>query len=90
MLLWLSGYTAAPNGQVGIVEGSPDECDYSDGKWVWDETYPLYDSKDCLFVGGGFSCAENGRPDQNYTKWRWQPNKCDFPRLSVVPFLAPD
>lgn len=87
MLSWLSDVTAAQNGQLGIVEGSPDECDYSDGKWVWDETYPLYDSKDCPFVDGGFRCSENGRPDQNYTKWRWQPNKCDLPRFTAKSML---
>ncbi|KAL8143141.1 hypothetical protein V2J09_016173 [Rumex salicifolius] len=61
--------------------GKEIDCNIFDGKWVWDETYPLYDSKDCLFVEEGFRCSENGRPDHDYTKWRWQPNNCNLPRF---------
>ncbi|RHN72463.1 putative PMR5 domain, trichome birefringence-like family [Medicago truncatula] len=49
------------------------DCDLFEGNWVWDESYPLYASKDCNF-------PENGRPDLFYTKWRWQPNDCNLPR----------
>ncbi|KAE8734111.1 E1 C-terminal related 1 isoform 1 [Hibiscus syriacus] len=44
-------------------------CDEFDGDWVWDERYPLYESKDCCFLDEGFRCTENGRPDLLYTKW---------------------
>ncbi|MFS8008749.1 putative PMR5 domain, trichome birefringence-like family [Helianthus anomalus] len=56
-------------------------CDYSYGKWVWDETYPArkYD-EDCPFLDPGFRCHRNGRPDFGYVKWRWQPHGCDLPR----------
>ncbi|GJN28323.1 hypothetical protein PR202_gb16433 [Eleusine coracana subsp. coracana] len=63
----------------GVVAG--EECDLFDGKWVWDDGYPLYDSRDCPFLDVGFRCSENGRPDSFYTKWRWQPARCDLPRL---------
>lgn len=56
-------------------------CDVFDGDWVWDERYPLYESKDCKFLDGGFRCSENGRPDLLYTKWRWQPKACNLPRF---------
>ncbi|KAE9453159.1 hypothetical protein C3L33_14939, partial [Rhododendron williamsianum] len=55
-------------------------CDVFDGDWVWDETYPLYQSRDCRFMDDGFRCSENGRPDLFYTKWRWQPKDCNLPR----------
>ncbi|CAA6654141.1 unnamed protein product [Spirodela intermedia] len=58
-------------------------CDLFKGKWVWDESYPLYNSTDCPFIDGGFRCEENGRPDNNYTKWRWQPAHCDMPRFDA-------
>lgn len=76
-------------GQLGFVNGSKsnEECNYFDGKWVWDETYPLYDSKDCSFSDGGFKCLKNNRPDDSFTKWRWQPNQCNLPRLFI--FLYP-
>lgn len=61
-------------------------CDVFDGDWVWDESYPLYQSKECKFLDDGFRCSENGRPDSFYTKWRWQPKDCNLPRLSLINF----
>lgn len=63
------------------------ECDFFDGSWVWDENYPLYESKDCTFLDEGFRCSENGRPDSLYTKWRWQPKDCNLPR-SIMPLFS--
>ncbi|KAK1628827.1 hypothetical protein QYE76_003142 [Lolium multiflorum] len=59
------------------------ECDLFDGKWVWDDAYPLYDSRDCPFLDPGFRCSENGRPDASYSKWRWQPSRCDLARFDA-------
>ncbi|KAL0348813.1 UNVERIFIED_CONTAM: protein trichome birefringence-like 11 [Sesamum angustifolium] len=58
-------------------------CDVFDGDWMWDESYPLYQSKDCRFLDEGFRCSENGRPDLFYTKWRWQPRECNLPRFDA-------
>ncbi|GMY27508.1 protein trichome birefringence-like 10 [Fagus crenata] len=58
-------------------------CDIFEGDWVWDENYPLYQSKDCRFLDDGFRCSENGRPDLRYTKWRWQPKDCNLPRFDA-------
>ncbi|KAK1278551.1 hypothetical protein QJS04_geneDACA022665 [Acorus gramineus] len=64
------------------------ECDIFDGDWVWDEEYPLYESWDCLgFLDEGFRCSENGRPDSNYTHWRWQPRGCNLPRFNAKTML---
>jgi hypothetical protein len=69
---------AAEAGVGGEVAG----CDLFDGEWVRaGGGYPLYDSRDCPFLDVGFRCSENGRPDASYTKWRWQPTRCDLPRL---------
>lgn len=66
---------------VGVdVEVDSGDCDLFQGEWVWDEHYPLYDSRDCAFLDEGFRCSENGRPDRFYTKWRWQPSRCKLPR----------
>ncbi|KAJ1428762.1 PMR5 N-terminal domain [Sesbania bispinosa] len=62
-------------------------CDLFDGNWVWDENYPLYQSKDCSFLDAGFRCSENGRPDLFYTKWRWQPKDCNLPRFNATMML---
>ncbi|XP_051125630.1 protein trichome birefringence-like 10 [Andrographis paniculata] len=61
--------------------GGGEECDVFDGDWVWDEKYPLYESRNCRFLDEGFRCSENGRPDSYYTKWRWQPKRCNLPRF---------
>uniref|UniRef100_A0A0C9SAK8 TSA: Wollemia nobilis Ref_Wollemi_Transcript_2550_1433 transcribed RNA sequence n=1 Tax=Wollemia nobilis TaxID=56998 RepID=A0A0C9SAK8_9CONI len=63
------------------------QCDLSVGTWVWDESYPIYQSQNCPFIDGGFLCQENGRPDRDYLKWRWQPSDCDLPRFDAWKFL---
>lgn len=68
------------------VEFLEADCDLFDGDWVWDDAYPLYQSKDCNFMDGGFRCSENGRLDLYYTKWRWQPKQCNLPRYEALIF----
>ncbi|XP_071735543.1 protein trichome birefringence-like 8 [Rutidosis leptorrhynchoides] len=63
-------------------------CDYSFGKWVWDETYPTQKyNEDCPFLDPGFRCHRNGRKDVGYVKWRWQPYGCDMPWFDAQDFL---
>jgi hypothetical protein len=71
----------APAAAPPVVAAGEEECDLFDGKWVWDDSYPLYQSRDCPFLDPGFRCSENGRPDLSYAKWRWQPSRCDLTRL---------
>ncbi|XP_022856199.1 protein trichome birefringence-like 10 [Olea europaea var. sylvestris] len=74
--------------KVGFLEESGGGCDIYEGNWVWDdENYPLYQSKDCMFLDEGFRCSENGRPDNFYTKWRWQPKDCNLPRFDAKVML---
>lgn len=54
-------------------------CNMSVGKWVYDQSYPLYDSS-CPYLSTAISCQKNGRPDSDYQKWRWKPNGCAIPR----------
>ncbi|EYU17410.1 hypothetical protein MIMGU_mgv1a008666mg [Erythranthe guttata] len=58
-------------------------CNVFDGKWVIDETYPLYNASQCPFMERGFDCLGNGRKDQGYLKWRWKPQNCEIPRFDV-------
>ncbi|XP_020239266.1 protein trichome birefringence-like 42 [Cajanus cajan] len=65
-------------------------CDFSQGKWVIDEPslHPLYDpSRDCPFIGQGFDCLRNARPDKDYLKYRWLPSTCELPRFDGRKFL---
>lgn len=65
---------------------SSQSCDYSTGRWVWDDdrtasssSSVLYD-ENCPFLDPGFQCQRNGRKDIDYLRWRWQPDDCDLPR----------
>lgn len=69
---------------VDMLQTRPDTketttCDMSTGKWVFDESYPLYDS-DCPYLSTAVTCQRNGRPDSDYEKWRWKPTSCSLPR----------
>ncbi|KAG6522565.1 protein trichome birefringence-like 11 [Zingiber officinale] len=83
--VWRSVKVVA-NGQRGMNLDDGD-CDWFEGEWVWDERYPLYESKDCRFIDVAFRCSENGRPDQFYTKWRWQPARCNLLRFDPKKML---
>ena len=73
---FLNDSIAAGAGKTRSIGG----CDLYNGSWVRDESYPLYLPNSCPFIDGGFNCQENGRPDQDYLKWRWEPSECDIPR----------
>ncbi|GAB2220472.1 hypothetical protein Droror1_Dr00008124 [Drosera rotundifolia] len=70
-------------GQVLVSNHGSDECDYFDGRWVRDDTRPYYPPGSCHYVDKSFNCHLNGRPDDGYLKWRWQPYGCDIPRLDA-------
>ncbi|CAM8955705.1 unnamed protein product [Rhodiola kirilowii] len=63
-------------------EMNQNQCDLYDGRWVKDESYPLYEGGSCPHLDEPFDCRGNGRPDREYEKYRWQPNNCNVPRLN--------
>ncbi|PRQ26131.1 putative PMR5 domain, PC-Esterase [Rosa chinensis] len=79
----LHGSSPGRKARSGFLDQGNEGCDVFDGNWVWDESYPLYQSQNCSFLDGGFRCTENGRPDSFYTKWRWQPKDCNLPRFDA-------
>ncbi|XP_062177230.1 protein trichome birefringence-like 10 [Alnus glutinosa] len=81
--VWLKIKGSGEDQRVEFLEQKGGRCDIFEGDWVWDENYPLYQSKDCRFLDQGFRCSENGRPDLFYTKWRWQPKDCNLPRFDA-------
>ncbi|XP_076919494.1 protein trichome birefringence-like 10 [Bidens hawaiensis] len=86
---WLKfgGYSGRVRKRFDFLSEDGDGCDVFDGDWLWDEGYPLYESRDCRFLDEGFRCSENGRRDLLYTKWRWQPKDCNLPRFNAKRML---
>ncbi|CAN6163849.1 unnamed protein product [Urochloa humidicola] len=62
-------------------------CDLFQGRWVADNSYPVYDASACPFVPDVFDCRRNGRPDDAYLKFRWTPANCPLPRFDGLDFL---
>ncbi|XP_066363034.1 xylan O-acetyltransferase 5-like [Miscanthus floridulus] len=72
------------HGDGGAQEQPPGTCDLYKGRWVYDESRaPLYKESDCSFLTEQVTCTRNGRRDDDYQKWRWQPDGCDLPRFEA-------
>ncbi|PHT43745.1 Protein trichome birefringence-like 43, partial [Capsicum baccatum] len=66
---------------------SNSSCDLFQGNWIYDDSYPLYNSSICSFIEGQFNCQGNGRPDKFYLKYKWKPNACELPKFDGLDFL---
>nr|XP_009770484.1 PREDICTED: protein trichome birefringence-like [Nicotiana sylvestris] len=62
-------------------------CDIFDGKWVKDEFGPLYEPGSCPHIDEPFDCYKNGRSDNGYENFRWQPKHCNIPRFNAKEML---
>uniref|UniRef100_A0A2P2NXZ6 Uncharacterized protein n=1 Tax=Rhizophora mucronata TaxID=61149 RepID=A0A2P2NXZ6_RHIMU len=62
-------------------------CDIYDGKWVRDHSKPYYPAGSCPHIDRDFDCHLNGRPDDGFVKWKWQPYGCDMSRFNATDFL---
>ncbi|KAM1065746.1 hypothetical protein ACFX13_021562 [Malus domestica] len=57
-------------------------------EWVRDDSKPYYPGGSCPYIDRDFNCHLNGRPDNAFIKWKWQPNECDIPSLNATDFLV--
>ncbi|RRT47203.1 hypothetical protein B296_00039983, partial [Ensete ventricosum] len=62
----------------------PDTCDLSRGDWVYDDVnHPFYREDQCEFLSTQVACLKNGRKEDMYQKWRWQPKDCSLPKFDA-------
>ncbi|WZZ68853.1 hypothetical protein YC2023_080223 [Brassica napus] len=57
-------------------------CDFHEGEWVKDYSYPLYKPGSCNLIDEQFTCVTNGSPDVEFQKLKWKPKQCILPRLN--------
>ncbi|KAI9107934.1 hypothetical protein K1719_020807 [Acacia pycnantha] len=64
-------------------------CDYSDGRWLWDQSYSFSHSyhENCPFLDLGFRCHLNGHHNETFRQWRLQPHAWHLPRFNARDFL---
>ncbi|XP_073387232.1 protein trichome birefringence-like 14 [Physcomitrium patens] len=83
-LLEPDGISQETNTDTSHNETSEKQCDYSVGKWVRDDTRPLYSGLECtLWLSPGFSCRLHDHPNKLMDRYRWQPAGCDMPPFNA-------
>lgn len=67
-----------------------DSCDYSNGKWIYDESRVSRYDETCKEIFKGWNCIKgNKKNGGDVVKWRWKGKGCDaVEQFDVVRFLT--
>ncbi|CAA0836850.1 Protein trichome birefringence-like 16 [Striga hermonthica] len=64
------------------------DCNYAKGKWVFDESRPLYSGFGCKqWLSPMWACRLTQRTDFEYEKLRWKPKDCKMEEFTRSKFL---
>ncbi|KAK1418635.1 hypothetical protein QVD17_27780 [Tagetes erecta] len=73
---------------VPISNVEKQACNFGKGKWVKDDTRPLYSGFGCKqWLSGMWACRLTQRTDFAYEQLRWQPKDCQMDNFSGPEFL---
>nr|XP_043631836.1 protein trichome birefringence-like 19 [Erigeron canadensis] len=78
----------SPDTSSGNSTTDDNKCNLFKGTWVLDDEKEIYYTNEtkCI-IDDRQNCMKYGRPDTDFIKWRWQPDKCDLPEFDAVEFL---
>lgn len=83
-LLYKEEVDTSLGGEEENRNASFETCNIFDGRWVRDDSKPYYPAGSCPHIDRDFNCHLNGRPDDGFVKWKWQPNGCKIPRYALL------
>lgn len=83
-LLYKEEVYTSLGGEEENRNASFETCNIFDGRWVRDDSKPYYPAGSCPHIDRDFNCHLNGRPDDGFVKWKWQPNGCNIPRYALL------
>ncbi|OVA06438.1 PMR5 N-terminal domain [Macleaya cordata] len=72
---------------MSTVMRSSKKCDLFRGEWVRNPDAPYYTNTTCWAIHEHQNCMKYGRPNMDFTKWRWKPDECELPIFNPEQFL---
>ncbi|XP_071720369.1 protein trichome birefringence-like 14 isoform X2 [Rutidosis leptorrhynchoides] len=77
-----------PDTAVGNVSFENKACNFGKGRWVTDQSRPLYSGFGCKqWLSGMWACRLTQRTDFGYEKLKWQPKDCNLDDFTGPEFL---